>query len=494
MNLLVETKSGKIQGHEENGLAKFLGIPFAQQPKGELRFKRARKVEVWKDILEADHYGDVAPQFDHDRLKGSEDCLTLNVVRPLEGDKLPVFIWIHGGGYMTGCASDSLYSGESFAWDGILYVNIQYRLNVLGFFDFNTYPGCADFDTNRGLSDMIVALQWIRENIEVFGGDPENITVGGESAGGAAVVALMAVPAVKGCFQKVIAESALCNCVMTPEQARENMNLYIEGMGWTQEDLSKLRTMPVPDMIRGLGYLSERHQYKNPGIFLPGPVIDDLLPVRPLEAIRAGSAEGVNLLIGTNLHEGTMFVHPENTGFPNSWEMIREMFEKNGNEAGYEDVKKYYQREDFDQDFGDAFVHFSTDYAFEMPSVKVINAQREHGQSFMYRFEFLPISAVANKMLVSHAFELPCVFAVKDHEFSRLFFAGESQETADQIIKDVHTPWVNFIKTGEPDQKNWPQVEGDRGPIRIFDRNTHTKNIDRSEMMRVWDDWRFYEN
>lgn len=492
--LLVETNSGKVQGFEERGLIKFWGIPYAQKPVGELRFKRARKIDPWKGVLQADHYGDAAPQFDHGKYQGSEDCLTLNVVRRAEGNKLPVFVWIHGGGFMTGCASDPLYAGESFARDGILYVSIQYRLNVLGFFDFRIYPGCEDFETNRGLSDMIAALQWIHENIKAFGGDPENITIGGESAGGSAVITLMATPAVKGYFQKVIAESALCNCVMTQEQARENMDLYMEGMGWTQRDLVKLRTMPAEEMLPGIGYMSARHQYRNPGIFLPGPVIDDLLPVRPLDAIRAGSARGVKLLIGTNLHEGTMFVHPENTGFPNSWEMVREMFIKNGNEAGYADVQKYYLREDFDRDFGDVFVHFATDYAFEMPSVKVAVAQKEYEDTYMYRFEFLPKSAVDNGMLVSHAFELPCVFDVREHEFSRLFFEGEPQETADCIVRDIHTPWVNFIRSGSPDPGRWPSFEGLHGPVRVFDRKTRTDRMDRCDMMRVWGDMRFYED
>ena len=492
-HLLVETKSGKIQGFEEHGLTKFLGIPYAQKPVNELRFKRARKAEAWGGVLQADRYGDAAPQFDHGRYQGSEYCLTLNIVRKAEDDKLPVFVWIHGGGFMTGCASDPLYAGESFARDGILYVSIQYRLNVLGFFNFSIYQGCEDFETNRGLSDMVIALQWIHENIEAFGGDSENITVGGESAGGSAVTALLAVTAVRGCFQKAIAESAVCNCVTTLERTRENMDLYMEGMGWTQKDLGRLRTMPAEEMIPGVMHVSAKHQYKNPGIFLPGPVIDDLLPVRPLDAIRAGSARGVKLLIGTNLHEGTMFVHPENTGFPNSWEMVREMFIKNGNENGYADIQRYYLRKDFDRDFGDVFVHFATDYAFEMPAVKAALAQREYGDTYMYRFEFLPKSAAENGMLVSHAFELPCVFDVRKHEFSRLFFEGETQEASDRIVGDVHRPWVNFIKSGEPDPENWPLFEGVCGPVRVFDRRTRTEQMDRSDMMAVWGDLRFYE-
>lgn len=492
MNLLIKTHSGAIQGFEENGLYKYLGIPYAEKPLGDLRFKRCVPVKPWQGVLNADHYGESSLQLSGDGPVGGEDCLTLNVVRPKEGKDLPVFVWIHGGGFMTGSANDTLYSGESFAKDGVVYVSLQYRLNVLGFFDFCTYPGCEDFETNRGISDMIVALKWIHENIAAFGGDPNRVTIGGESAGGAAMIMLMAVPSVRGCFQQVIAESGIANCVMTPQMARRNLDLYIEGMGWTEADLPKLKTIPANELLRGLTKLNNEHQYKNPGIFLPGPVIDDLLPERPIEAIRKGCAEGIRLIIGTNLHEGTMFVRPENTNFPNSWEMVKEMFDKNGNSDGYEAIKAHYMRDDFDRDYGTPFVHFATDYAFEMSSVKVADAQRAHGDTWMYRFEFLPESAKQNGMLVSHAFELPCVFDVADHPFSRLFFEGEAPEVCRRIVDDVHKPWVRFIKDGDPGEE-WGKFEGFKGPVRIFDRESRTENLDRTDMMTVWGDMRFYE-
>ena len=124
-------------------------------------------------------------------IQGDEDCLTINIQRPVDGEKLPAFVWIYGGGYNIGRASDGLYNGAVFAREGILFVSFQYRLNVLGFYDFTTYPGCEDFESNCGLSDQILALQWIHENIAAFGGDPDRITIAGESAGGASVVNLL---------------------------------------------------------------------------------------------------------------------------------------------------------------------------------------------------------------------------------------------------------------------------------------------------------------
>lgn len=494
MDHIVHTTKGDVRGFEENGLVKYLGIPYAAQPEGKLRWKRALEAEPWEGILNATQYGEVAWQFDHDRFQGGDNCLTVNVVRPMEGEKLPVFVWIHGGGYMVGSASDTLYHGDTFAQDGVIYVNFQYRLNVLGFYEFSTYPGCEEIESNRGLSDMIMALTWIHENIDSFGGDPDRITIAGESAGGAAVVTLMAVPAVKGMFSQVIAESALCNCVMTPQMQRKNIGLFLEGMGWSEADLSqKLFEAHPYDLIAGARYQERVHQYHYPGIFEPGPVIDDLLPERPIDAIRKGSAEGVRLIIGNNLHEGTMFVRPEETGFPNSWEMIQEMFVQNGHADEYEAVKKYYSDPAKEEKYGTPFVHFATDYVWEMPSMKVAQAQICHGDAWMFRFEYLSRFAKDTGMLVTHAYELPCVFGVKEHEFSKVFFEGETEEDADRIIADVHDSWIRFAKSGDPLPGEWPKYEGALSPVRIFDHQTRTEMLDRRELIQLWSDMRFYE-
>lgn len=494
MNEIVKTKYGEVEGFEENGLLKFLGIPYATQPTGPLRWKRARECRKWDGIFSAKEYGPVAIQDDKGQNQGSDECLTVNVVRPMEGEKLPVFVWIHGGGYMGGSASDSLYHGDTFARDGVIYVNFQYRLHVLGFYDFSTYKGCKKIESNRGLSDMIMALRWIRENIEAFGGDSEKVTIAGESAGGAAAITLMAVPSVRGYFQQVIAESALCNCVMTPQTQRKNVDMFLEGMGWNGDDLyEKLVTADPFDLIKAARYQEKIHQYRYPGIFEPGPVIDDLLPRRPLDAIKDGCAEGVKLIIGNNLHEGTMFVHPENTGFPNNWEMIQEMFEKNGNLDWYDAIKDYYDDPKKIEKYGDSFVHFATDYVWEMPSIKAGMFQSNYADTWMYRFEYMSKFAKDTGMLVTHAFELPCVFGVKEHEFSKVFFDGETKEASDQIIKDMHTPWIEFVKNGEPDPKEWPKFQGEISPVRIFDHTTRTEKLDRTQLMKVWGNMRFYE-
>lgn len=486
---IVSTQSGKVKGYLRNGLIEYLGIPFAKPPVGELRLKRAQAVTPWDGIFDAKEYGKEAVQFDEGEYKGSEDCLTLNIKRPKEGGRLPVFVWIHGGGYNTGAANVPLYDGACFAREGMIYVSFQYRLNVLGFYDFTTYPGCEDFDSNCGVSDQIMAIRWIHDNIEAFGGDPERVTIAGESAGGASVINMMAAPQVKGMFSQAVVQSGLPNCIMTHQTARENIDLFLEGMGWTEEDLPKLRTIDPFELLKGNAYVAEKHQYKNPGMFLPGPVQDDLIPERPVDAIRKGSAAGVKLIIGTNLHEGTMFVHPEKTGFPNSWAMVEEMFEKNGHASAFPRVLRYYQSSE-----QDPFIAFATDYAFQMPSLKVAEAQKEYADVWMYRYELVTKSGENTGMKASHAFDLPAVFADKEFHFSRFLFEGEPEEVKDHIIRDMHTPWVNFILHGEPDPENWPQYTGYDTLLRVFDRRSDTRRVDRSELMEVWDDMRFYED
>ena len=159
---IVKTSCGDVRGKERRSMIEFLGIPYAEAPTGPLRFKRAVQKNPWNGVFEATAYGHAPIQYNNGVIMGDEDCLTVNIQRPKEGDHLPVFVWIYGGGYNTGYSSDPMYRGEAFVRDGILFVSFNYRTNVLGFYDFTTYPGCEEFDSNCGLSDQILALNWIR--------------------------------------------------------------------------------------------------------------------------------------------------------------------------------------------------------------------------------------------------------------------------------------------------------------------------------------------
>lgn len=494
MNEIIETTSGKVKGIVVNGQLKFLGIPYAQPPVGDLRFKRARPVQPWTGVLEATAYGPMSVQFDKSELKGEENCLTLNIQRPLEGMNLPVLVWIHGGGFNTGAASDPLYDGSAFVNEGILYISIQYRLNVLGFYDFTMYPEAQGFESNCGISDQVMALQWIHDNVESFGGNPSQITIAGESAGGTSVTNMLAIPAVSGLFQQAIAASAIPDGVLTHEQAKPNMDLFIEGMGWEAKDLNRLHTIHPFEMQKGNTYVADHFQDRNPGIYLPSPVLDDIIPEKPIEAIKNGSAAGIRLMIGTNLHEGTMFVHKEKTVFPNSWSMIEDMFTRTCHQDQLTRIRDYYQagsHEDFNG-IDESLVQFATDYAFQVPALKVAEAQRQYGDVWMYRYEYISEFGRKSGTGASHAYELPCVFKNRDFEFSQMIFAGEPEEKIESIMNDIHMLWVQFIKTGHPGIDGWAKFAGYDSKIYILDENSRTVQLNRADLMEVWGDLKFY--
>lgn len=492
---IVETASGKIRGYERNEQIEYLGIPYAQPPVGELRMKRAQPVKPWQGIFDAKQYGAPSVQSGREGPLGKEDCLTLNIKRPLEGENLPVLVFIHGGGYNTGMASDSLIDGNSFVRNGIVYVSIQYRLNVWGFYDFSTYPNGGEFDTNCGLSDHIVAMKWIHENIHAFGGDPERLTIAGESAGAISVVTMMAIPELQGTFQQAISSSALPNANFTSRMSRKNMDLFLEGMGWTEKDIPKLKDVDAYAVLKGNDYVGKKHQYENPGIFLPAPALDDLLPGKPIDQIRSGSSRNVKLMIGTNLHEGSMFVRDQDTNFPNSWEMIKEMFRKNGHGDAFRTVKDYYEscNETKIHGIDEAFIHFATDYAFQVPAVKIADAQSRYNDVWVYRFEYISENARKFGMMCDHAMDLPCDFNTLDHGFAQFIFKEDPREQVEKIMQEVHMSWVRFIKTGDPNPGQWAPYTRENSLVRIYDKDTKTVQLDRSELMQVWGDMRFYE-
>lgn len=494
---IVNTTSGSIKGCERDGLTEYLGIPYAKPPVGELRLKRAIP-NSWEGVFDAKEYGAPAIQFEEGEPKGSEDCLTLNVRTPLNAKDLPVLVYIHGGGYNTGSASTPLYEGKAFARKDIVYVSIQYRLNVWGFYDFSIYPEGKDLDSNCGVSDQILAMQWIHDNIAVFGGDPDRITIAGESAGGTSMVCLMAAPAAKGTFQQVIMSSALPNAFFSREMSKVDTDLFLEGMGWTAKDIPKLKEIHAFDVIKGNEYMAEKHQYKNPGIFLPSPVIDDLIPERPMDVIKKGGAAGIKLLISNNRHEGTMFVHPEKTSFPNSWEMVEDMFERNNHADAFPAFKAYYEPHNKEElkGVGMGFIDFATDYAFQVPAVQIAKAQKAHGgEVWMYRFDFASDFMTEIGLMAGHAMELTYEFDEKEFGIMAEEMKRPQKDIVCRLTDEMHTAWVEFVKNGDPMQGQWPQYEDHDGigMVRCYDKETNIKELDRSGMMRLWEGLRFYQ-
>ena len=212
-SLVVQTHQGKLRGTMDKNICVWRGVRYAKAPVAELRFHAPQQVESWSGVKNATEFGASAPQVKNslvgDELK-SEDCLFLNIWSPAaDGKKRPVMFWIHGGGFVIGSGSASLYNGVNLANHGdVVVVTINYRLGSLGFLYFETEAARkAGFENNLGMKDQIAALQWVKENISAFGGDPNQVTIFGESAGGTSVETLLACPAARGLFKGAIAES-----------------------------------------------------------------------------------------------------------------------------------------------------------------------------------------------------------------------------------------------------------------------------------------------
>ncbi len=328
----VSVAGGVVRGVREGNVFTWRGIPYAAPPVGQLRFRAPAPAVGWAGIRDGTRFGPMAPQPTrvHRTPAGapiwsSEDCLSINVQVPVpalaDADSLPVMVFIHGGGYFQGSSRDFSGQGEGFAGTGrAVYVNFNYRLGPLGYLDLSRYSTPQrPIESNLGLRDQVAALEWVQENIGAFGGDPDRVTVFGESAGGNAVTTLMATPSARGLFGRAIAQSAPAYAVylpaLTASWATEFPSILTEqhqGSGWADPDVAPVRDLllngSVSDLLTAARILQIHTPDAYPGGFCFAPVVDGTyLPEHPIEAIGGGRAARVPLIIGTNEREGSIF-------------------------------------------------------------------------------------------------------------------------------------------------------------------------------------------
>ena len=313
MECVCDTAYGKVTGIHHGGCTAYLGIPFAKPPIGELAFRYPVRPEPWEDVYEAVRAKANSPQSPgQDPFTArytDQDCLYLNVYVPDGIDMpAPVMVWVHGGAFSvggTGLQDDGtiMYDLSRFAVDAqAIVVTFNYRLNVFGFLDLHALSD--RFDQNCGLHDQVMALEFVRDNIAAFGGDPTQVTAFGESAGAASVLALSCMPAAKDLFQRCIVQSAVIEHFFTPDEGRANAELFMDLLGAT--DPEEILTLPEEDIERA-GKTFEGN------ILLQGdircafsPIIDgEYLPVAPVEGVKASP---LPMLIGNNLREGDTFI------------------------------------------------------------------------------------------------------------------------------------------------------------------------------------------
>jgi para-nitrobenzyl esterase len=486
----VTIESGVVAGtaNADHSVRMFKGIPFAAPPVGDLRWKAPQPAPKWKGVRSASKFGSACLQTDvfgdiyfRDR-QPSEDCLTLNIWLPAKPAtaKLPVFVWFYGGGFVAGSSSEPRYDGENLARKGIIVVSPNYRLGVFGFFSHPelTKESAHGASGNYAFLDQVAALKWVVRNIAAFGGDPHNITIGGESAGSFSVSALMASPLSRDLFQKAIGESG----AFFP--SREGPGLHLKSLTETEQfgvkfaesigakSLAQLRAKAGDELLQAAAKFNQGFDFSPniDGYFLPAAV----------ETIYArGTQSHVPLLAGWNADEGKGMVltAPEKPTTKTFAEQARQRF---GDQAA-EFLKLYSAATDTEavlsaeQLAGDDFIAFST--------WKWLNMQLQTGEApvYVYRFEQVPAAKpgamsgpVPTRELGSrHACEIEYVFqTLKSQDVP--WTEGDFR-----VSDQMSTYWVNFINTGDPSGKGLPQwpaykKSDDYQIMRLSGDNTHS--------------------
>ncbi|TAE50515.1 MAG: carboxylesterase family protein [Bacteroidetes bacterium] len=470
---VVQTRSGKLRGAIQDGIAVFKGIPFAAPPVGQFRWRPPQPVAAWQGVRDALAFGPNCAQAGWGAAPGtisngsSEDCLYLNVWAPAETqtrEKRPVMVWIHGGGFVGGSGSGPETAGDQFAKQGVILVTINYRLGRLGFFAHpalsQTYPDEAK--GNYGYMDQIAALQWIQDNIASFGGDPKNVTIFGFSAGGVSVHSLMTIPAAKGLFHKAISQSGGGrDGVLTGRPInKENVDPFYTvsaetiGLNFARKHgiegtdaaaLAKLRALTVEEIVDGG---QESDGQGGPRIY-SGPILDGKLVVETAEsAYKAGRQAKVPLLIGSNSAEiGGSFV---NTAA--SKEALFALFGPQESEA-----RAAYDP-DGSKEFAEVITKFNTDWVWAEPARMTARAFLAKGAPvYFYQFSYVP-AAMRERMRygAGHGSEVAYVF----NQLKGRWGIPEVSPEDQQVGQLMHAYWINFAKNGNPNQAGLPLWPG----------------------------------
>lgn len=462
--IVVNTANGALCGVENDGIVSFKGIPYAAPPVGEYRWRAPQPVKPWTGKRDASKYGPSSPQASwggNGKLMDgtSEDCLYLNLWIPAGkvSGKLPVMVWIHGGGFVGGSGSQDMFNGEAFAKQGVILMTFNYRLGNLGHFAFPALSA-EHPDESKGsyaYMDMIAALKWVHDNIASFGGDPNNVTIFGESAGGVSVHAMLTIPAAKGLFHKAIIESGGGRTgVLSGIPIRENKDYPVSAEqiginiakmhginGTDAAALDSLRALSAEEIINGG---KERFGAENIPVY-SGPVIDGEFVKESFEdAYYNGNYAHVPLMIGSNNAEVSGGFIPANNK--------EELFNIFG--AYREEAVNVYDP-DGNADFRDVMTKVTTDRVWAEPARFTAKTFTKAGLSaYIYMFSYVP-EAILERFPTAgamHGSEIPYVFNTLKSRWG----TAEATEKDKDIANMMNTYWANFAKTGNPNGEGLP--------------------------------------
>jgi para-nitrobenzyl esterase len=485
----VRTTAGEVRGRSRRGVHGFRGIPFAAPPVGPLRFRPPAPVPAWDGVLDATHAGPWAPQLPSplEKMLGAPPpkwdeagCLTLNVTTPAaDGARRPVMFWIHGGAFVNGAGSTPIYDGTKFVEHGdVVVVTVNYRLGAFGFLHLADVFG-ADFagSGNLGLLDQVAALEWVRDNIAAFGGDPDAVTVFGESAGGMSIGALLGMPRAQGLFHRAILQSGSPAFAARADAATAVARDILELAGITTVD--ELETVPADTILEAQGQLMARGDRLD----LPfQPTVDgDVLPDLPLKTIASGATGDVPTMIGTTADEMTLFLGLNlGVGQIDEDQLLKQMRKFFGDDATK--VVDAYKANRAGCTSGDLLTAISTDRVFRIPAIRLAETQARLGRpTYMYLFTW-PSPVMDGKLKSCHALELPFMWDALDTPGLSML-TGDGQERQ-AIADEMHARWIAFGRTGDP---GWPAYDTDRRATQVFDVDCEVVDDPQGSERALWD-------
>jgi para-nitrobenzyl esterase len=499
---LVATNSGQVAGYCRAGIYTFKGIPYADTTEGRNRFMPPVTPKPWTGVRSARQYGHVAPQsaragwandeeafmFAWDDGVQGEDCLRVNIWSPgiNDGKKRPVMVWLHGGGFSAGSGQElRAYDGENLARRGdVVLVSLNHRLNVLGYLDLSQYGERYASSANVGMLDIIAALQWLRDNISGFGGDPGRVTIFGQSGGGGKVGALMGMPAAQGLFQRAIVESGSMLRAGTPERSQALAELIVAELGLGSASIDGIQTLPYALVVEaGAKVLRERTEALPGGI--PdfrrmadrlgfSPIVDGtILPAHPFDPYASALSAQVPMIIGTTLNEFvTALNHPELESMTalELEQRVRDMFGERTSAI----LQAFRQRTPTAKPF-DLWSHIAASTVRES-AINQARAKAALGAAPAYLYWFTwqtPI--LSGRPRAFHCSELAFVFDNTDR--CETMTGGGSAARA--LAAKISDAWIAFARTGDPNHPaipHWPAFSAQRVATMIFDNTIELVN------------------
>jgi para-nitrobenzyl esterase len=484
--------TGTIEGFTRDGVHRWRSIPYARPPVGPLRFRAPQPAEPWSGARNCHGFTNCAPQERRYTMIGvgkyqpmSEDCLTLNVVTPEtpDGEPLPVMVFIHGGGYILGSSATPVYDGAALARRGCVYVSVNYRLGVLGCLDLSSLSTPdVTIESNLFLRDLVMALRWVRDNIAAFGGDPNNVTLFGESAGAHAVATLMAMPPAEGLFAQAISESPATGMVQSREVAAEFASRFATLLGVRKRDVAHtLMRASAAELVVAQGRLIDDGVRDMLGAFPIGPVFgDDCLPLDPTEAMRRGHAHRVPLIVGTNAEEGRLFTRFMRM-LPTTEPMIEALLSE-AEPAERERITAAYP----DYPGRSACIQLGGDFAFGAAAWEIAEAHSSRAPTYLYRYDYAPRVLRWSGLGATHGTELLAVFDIYRTKFGALLGAVADRRSTLRVSNEIQRRWRSFSRTGVPGH-DWPAYTGPARAVMVFDRKSRIELDPHSERRMAWE-------